>query len=207
MARVFSILSTLDSKLKLELGKISAMRCTACANCLSLSLNPRRDSFSTQQMDGLEEQIRLSIGGAQAVLSWATRLSQLTTLLTMLIWVFGFLGGVRVTPEVLEGNANDTGGVFNWHPICMTLAFMGAMAEALLAYKAPLLALKDRPRRKAYHAVLHSAALLLASMGLVAAFSSHRLKLPKPIPDVYSVSGGGARTESASRAFLHLSVQ
>lgn len=36
---------------------------------------------------------------------------------------------------------NDTGGIFNWHPLLMTLAFPVLMTEALLAYRAPLASL------------------------------------------------------------------
>lgn len=37
---------------------------------------------------------------------------------------------------------NDTGQLFNWHPLLITLAFPVLMAEAVLAYKAPLLNLQ-----------------------------------------------------------------
>ena len=34
--------------------------------------------------------------------------------------------------------ANDTGVIFNWHPLLMTLAFPVFMGEAVMAYRAPL---------------------------------------------------------------------
>lgn len=42
-----------------------------------------------------------------------------------------------------------------------------------------------RPQRKQVHAALHSAALVLAVLGLTAAWRSHTLKEP-PIPNLYS---------------------
>ena len=38
----------------------------------------------------------------------------------------------------LNLRANDTGGVFNWHPLLMALAFPVFMGEAVMAYRAPL---------------------------------------------------------------------
>lgn len=39
---------------------------------------------------------------------------------------------------------NDTGGIFNWHPLLMTLAFPVLMGEAVLAYRAPVASNLDR---------------------------------------------------------------
>ena len=43
-----------------------------------------------------------------------------------------------------------------------------------------------RPQRKALHASLQLVALILFIGALVAAFNSHELKLPSPIPNLYS---------------------
>ena len=38
----------------------------------------------------------------------------------------------------LVGGANDTQQLFNWHPLMNTLGFAVFMAEAVLAYQAPV---------------------------------------------------------------------
>ncbi|KAL4857341.1 putative transmembrane ascorbate ferrireductase 2 [Chlorella vulgaris] len=114
------------------------------------------------------------------------RALQLAIVVVMATWLFGTLGGVKLSPRPVPGG-NDTGQLFNWHPLLITLAFPVLMAEAVLAYKAPLLNLQgDRPRSKAYHLMLHTAALLLTILGVVAAFKSHTLKRPAT-PNLYSV--------------------
>lgn len=64
----------------------------------------------------------------------------------MLVWVLGHLGGLSLSPKSTapDGSANDTSQLFNWHPLLLTLAFPVLMAEAVLAYKAPLAPNKDR---------------------------------------------------------------
>ena len=34
--------------------------------------------------------------------------------------------------------SNDTSGIFNWHPLLMTLAFPVLMGEAVMAYRTPM---------------------------------------------------------------------
>lgn len=46
------------------------------------------------------------------------------------------------------------------------------------------LLLPGRPRSKAYHLMLHTAALLLTILGVVAAFKSHTLKRPAATPNL-----------------------
>lgn len=43
-----------------------------------------------------------------------------------------------------------------------------------------------RPRKKMLHGVLHATAASCIVLSAVAAFKSHSLKLPQPIPDLYS---------------------
>ncbi|PSC72170.1 cytochrome b561 [Micractinium conductrix] len=124
------------------------------------------------------------------VLSAATRALQLAVLAAMLAWVLGPLGGLSLSPRPVPGGAagaNDTSQLFNWHPLLLTLAFPVLMAEAVLAYQAPLLALKDRPAAKLYHFALHTAAIACVALGVAAAFRSHTAKRPTPVPNLYSV--------------------
>ncbi|KAL4452375.1 hypothetical protein ABPG75_008037 [Micractinium tetrahymenae] len=114
-----------------------------------------------------------------------TRVLQLAVAATMLTWVLGYLGGLNLSPRPLAGG-NDTGPVFNWHPLLLTLAFPVLMAEAVLAYKAPLVEQRDRTATKMYHFALHTAALVCTILGVIAAFVSHTAKRPAPIPNLYS---------------------
>lgn len=62
---------------------------------------------------------------------------QLATVVIVAAWVFGSLGGVALHPRgALTGNTTD--GLFNWHPLLMVLAWVVLSAEALLAYRSPL---------------------------------------------------------------------
>lgn len=58
----------------------------------------------------------------------------------------GHLGGLALAPTAAsgQGGGNDTGKLFNWHPLLMTLAFCVFMAEALLTYVAPLVPMISR---------------------------------------------------------------
>lgn len=75
-----------------------------------------------------------------------TRALQLAAMSAMLVWVLAYLGGLRLSPQPTapDGSANDTSQLFNWHPLLITLAFPVLMAEAVLAYKAPLVPLSNR---------------------------------------------------------------
>lgn len=75
-----------------------------------------------------------------------TRFLQLAVLAVMAAWIWGHLGGLRLTPRPLPGDehCNDTSQLFNWHPLLLTIAFPLLMAEAVLAYKAPLVPLQGR---------------------------------------------------------------
>lgn len=68
-----------------------------------------------------------------------TRLLQCACFLLMVGWVFGHLGGLRLSPAPTADGGNDTSQLFNWHPLLMALAFPLLMGEAVLAFKAPLL--------------------------------------------------------------------
>lgn len=103
-----------------------------------------------------------------------------------MIWVFGYLGGVGFAPVVKGENTNDPGVIFNWHPLFMAMAFPICMAEAVLAYRAPLATSSDKPQRKVLHVALQSAALVFIILGLITTIKSHTLKRPTPIPNFYS---------------------
>jgi hypothetical protein len=63
----------------------------------------------------------------------------------MASWVFFYLGGLRLSPRwSADRVSNNTGPLFNWHPLLITLAFPILMGEAVLAYRMPLLRFEDR---------------------------------------------------------------
>lgn len=112
-------------------------------------------------------------------------------LILMCIWAYSYLGGVGLSPtrtrdQGMHLTGNDTSRIFNWHPILNTLAFAVFMAEALLAYRAPLAGSLDRPAQKFLHAVLHSCSLISLILAVTAAIKSHTLKRPTPTPNFYS---------------------
>lgn len=74
-----------------------------------------------------------------ARVTWLARSIAAITTSVMFLWVFNVLGGVALSPKVTALGENDTGVIFNWHPLLMVLAFPVLMGEALLAYKAPIL--------------------------------------------------------------------
>jgi hypothetical protein len=112
---------------------------------------------------------------------------------SVLAWVLGPLGGLstRPTPAPDGAPANDTGKLFNWHPLLMIVAVC-AWSEAALQYVSPaagFFASGDavpRSARKLAHACLHGVATLAALGGVAAAWRSHTLKRPDPIPNLYS---------------------
>lgn len=123
---------------------------------------------------------------APPFVSWLARSSALIVLILVGHWVSTYLGGVASSPKELPDGSNDTNGIFNWHPILMTLGFVIFMTEAVLAYKAPWSTSFSRATRKLIHWVLHSCAALSICFGLLAVFNSHNLKLPVPMPNLYS---------------------
>ncbi|PNW74130.1 hypothetical protein CHLRE_13g586600v5 [Chlamydomonas reinhardtii] len=124
---------------------------------------------------------------APKAIAWLARATSLAILILIGHWVHVTLGGVGLHPQPLpDGSGNDTGKLFNWHPILMTLGFAVFMVEALLTYQAPLLASLPRETRKRIHWGCHSAAIICLALGLIAVLQSHRLKLPVPMPDWYS---------------------
>ncbi len=71
----------------------------------------------------------------------------------MFVWVFKYLGGVSLLgPKITAPGVNDTGVIFNWHPLLLTIAFPVLMGEAILAYKAPIVGGDDQTRLKRMNA-------------------------------------------------------
>ncbi|XP_003748550.1 cytochrome b561 [Galendromus occidentalis] len=93
---------------------------------------------------------------------------------------------VRVWGETLGGFPKhwDASRVFNWHPLLMILSLIIIQGDSILIYRA--LRFDMKPRLKIIHAVLHCIALVVAIIGLKAAFDSHNYKEP-PIPNMYSL--------------------
>ena len=56
-------------------------------------------------------------------------------------------GGLSLRPTKLPGGGNDTGKLFNVHPVIMITAFGVVMAEALQSWRAPILPSLDRRGR------------------------------------------------------------
>lgn len=119
-------------------------------------------------------------------LAFFARFIGLLSLGLCILWIQSYNGGVGLTPKEGPDGSNDTAPVFGWHPILMMLAFAVFMAEAVLTYQAPLIPGITRINRKRTHYTLQFSALVCAILGLVAAFQSHNLKLPSPIPNLYS---------------------
>mmetsp|Transcript_20246 Transcript_20246/g.68903 ORF Transcript_20246/g.68903 Transcript_20246/m.68903 type:complete len:244 (+) Transcript_20246:35-766(+) len=73
----------------------------------------------------------------------------------------------------LGGLAPDSAGAvnFNWHPTLMGAAWVVAVPEALLAWRAPGPA--THTSRKLTHGLLHAAALALAAAGAAVIFANH----------------------------------
>jgi hypothetical protein len=125
---------------------------------------------------------------APLAVTYIARAFQIIIFCSVVVWV-SLLGGLRFSPKVTDETtgANDTSGVFNWHPLLMTFSFIVCMGEAVQAYKRPVLPVSDRSARKAWHVALHTTALLSGTFGITAAIKSHTLKRPDAIPNFYSV--------------------
>lgn len=70
-------------------------------------------------------------------LSILTRVLELSCVLVVVTWVVK-LGGVSMRPAWSSETTNDTGRLFNVHPLLQTAAFAVLMAEALQAWRSPI---------------------------------------------------------------------
>ena len=74
---------------------------------------------------------------------------------------------------------------FNWHPLLMTIGLVFLYANAMLIYRTQR---NVRKRRlKLIHAGMMLFIVLLTVIALVAAFDSHNLATPSPIPNMYTL--------------------
>jgi len=98
-------------------------------------------------------------------------------IIEILVWMLHFRGGFawQAYPSIQ----------FNWHPLLMVISFIVLYAHGILIYR--LLRNEPKKRLKLLHAAIMITALVLASVGLKAAFDSHDLAMPKPIPNLYSL--------------------
>mmetsp|Transcript_10299 Transcript_10299/g.31000 ORF Transcript_10299/g.31000 Transcript_10299/m.31000 type:complete len:263 (-) Transcript_10299:1606-2394(-) len=124
---------------------------------------------------------------ASVVLRSILAVLQLAAVVVVLVWIWKYLKGFSTKPAVTGPNTNDTGQLFNWHPLCMVIAFPVLMAEALLAYRAPYTAELQKTRQKTIHVAMHLLAVAIAAGGVVAAWKSHSLKRPIPTDNLYSL--------------------
>ena len=53
-----------------------------------------------------------------------TRVSELVTFILMAVWV-SQLGGLSLSPRQLSATSNDTGQLFNWHPLLVRCSLRG----------------------------------------------------------------------------------
>ncbi|NWH27681.1 CY561 protein, partial [Grus americana] len=101
-----------------------------------------------------------------------SQLLGLTLLATTGAWLGRYRGGVAWHSPLQ----------FNVHPLCMVLGMVFLQGDALLVYR--VFRHEAKRSTKVLHAVLHGLALVIALVGIVAVFESHRTK---GIPDMYSL--------------------
>ncbi|NXK93447.1 CY561 protein, partial [Formicarius rufipectus] len=101
-----------------------------------------------------------------------SQLLGLTLLATTGAWLGRYRGGVAWHSPLQ----------FNAHPLCMVLGMVFLQGDALLVYR--VFRHEAKRSTKALHALLHGLALLIALVGIIAVFESHRAK---GIPDMYSL--------------------
>ncbi|NXS12985.1 CY561 protein, partial [Neodrepanis coruscans] len=101
-----------------------------------------------------------------------SQLLGLTLLVTTGAWLGRYRGGVAWHSPLQ----------FNAHPLCMVLGMVFLQGDALLVYRV----FRNEAKRstKALHALLHGLALVIALVGIIAVFESHRTK---GIPNMYSL--------------------
>ncbi|XP_064256179.1 transmembrane ascorbate-dependent reductase CYB561 [Passer domesticus] len=101
-----------------------------------------------------------------------SQLLGLTLLATTGAWLGRYRGGVAWHSPLQ----------FNAHPLCMVLGMVFLQGDALLVYR--VFRHEAKRSTKALHALLHGLALVIALVGIIAVFESHRAK---GIPDMYSL--------------------
>lgn len=115
--------------------------------------------------------------------AWASLYAAILGLI--LWWILGFIGGFALHGRELKHGQVNTLGLFNWHPLLMTLGVLLLGSEALLAFRSKPAVLLPRPKRKLLHMSLHLVAAALVILATVAAFLAHSVSRPKK-PDFSS---------------------
>ncbi|GAQ86975.1 hypothetical protein KFL_003230200 [Klebsormidium nitens] len=98
------------------------------------------------------------------------------SLLLVIVWSVHFRGGLAWSIE-------NKGLIFNWHPILMVTAFVFLASEGVLAYR---LFPGTHQLKKAIHLTVQLVALIIAAVGITAAFRFHNESKP-PIDNLYSL--------------------
>ncbi|NWT18256.1 CY561 protein, partial [Vireo altiloquus] len=101
-----------------------------------------------------------------------SQLLGLTLLATTGAWLGRYRGGVAWHSPLQ----------FNAHPLCMVLGMVFLQGDALLVYR--VFRHEAKRSTKALHVLLHGLALVIALVGIIAIFESHR---SKGTPDMYSL--------------------
>jgi cytochrome b-561 len=118
-----------------------------------------------------------------------------------------FLAWLDVLPIPWFEREADGVVSFNYHPLCMTLAFVALMPEAVIAYA------DGEERRgmshadaKRVHTALHVVATTLLVMGLMAIFANHRGHDIPPLYSAHSWMGVITTALVCCQAFLGVTV-
>lgn len=112
----------------------------------------------------------------QTVLAAITGLVGVAVIVLVSIWSGGYRGGVA-------WQATNKNLIFNWHPILMLSGLVVLGGAGALTYK---ILPASKQTRKITHATINGIALILAIIGVVAAFRYHNESVP-PIDNLYSL--------------------
>nr|XP_035972110.1 cytochrome b561 isoform X2 [Halichoerus grypus] len=128
----------------------------------------------------LSMESRAGLAAAPGVLSYYVAFSQLlglTVVATTGAWLGLYRGGIA-----WEGALQ-----FNAHPLCMVIGLIFLQGDALLVYRV----FRNEARRttKVLHGLLHVLAFVIALVGLVAVFDSHRQKGSADLYSLHSWAG------------------
>mmetsp|Transcript_52540 Transcript_52540/g.78501 ORF Transcript_52540/g.78501 Transcript_52540/m.78501 type:complete len:310 (-) Transcript_52540:308-1237(-) len=107
----------------------------------------------------------------------ASHFLALAAVINVIVWI-NQLGG-------LSWEQGQSKLVFNWHPLCMILAF-AFMTVAALTFRQHRL-ISERRTRKAFHAIGWAIATLSALIALIAVFKSHNDAASGYIANLYSL--------------------
>eukprot|EP00270_Netrium_digitus_P012912 TRINITY_DN424_c0_g1_i1.p1 TRINITY_DN424_c0_g1~~TRINITY_DN424_c0_g1_i1.p1 ORF type:complete len:265 (+),score=60.96 TRINITY_DN424_c0_g1_i1:71-796(+) len=107
---------------------------------------------------------------------YAAHIFGVITVIFTSIWSLYFRGGVG-------WNVENKGLIFNWHPVLMVSAFVFLYGEAIMMFR---IITGEKKVAKIVHLTLNGIALVLAIIGIWAAFKYHNENVP-PLPNLYSM--------------------